>query len=119
MEIARLNTNDLLAIMHTEPNFIGVFASDELPHSVPPDVIIKLIVNLQPRHLPGLHWTAIYRKKRCGFYFDTFGRPPPPRIANWLTQNCLTWKYNETILQAPNDTVSCGYICMEFLKQLK
>jgi hypothetical protein len=118
MQIARLDSNDLRAIMHTEPNFIGVFASDQLPARVPPNVTIKLIVNVQPQAMRGLHWTAIYRKQRRGYYFDTFGRPPPRRIRDWLSQNCLRWAFNEKILQSPNDLVSCGYICVRFLKEL-
>jgi hypothetical protein len=118
MQIAALDSNDLRAIMDTEPNFIGVFASNELPNRVPPNVTIKLIVNLDPKPLKGFHWTAIYRKQRRGYYFDTFGRPPPRRIRNWLSQNCLRWAFNEKILQSPNDKVSCGYICVKFLKEL-
>src|SRR5271156_6467466 len=75
-----------------------------------------MIVNLQPRHLPGNHWVAIYRKGGRGFYFDTFGREPAPTIANWLSQNTMTWKHYGRIIQSPNDKVSCGYICMEFKK---
>src|SRR5271156_3266461 len=117
--LGQLNTIDLEVLLCGEPNFIGVFSIDTLPTRLDRTKTIKMIVNLQPQHLPGNHWVAIYRKDGRGFYFDTFGREPPRTIANWLSQNTMTWKHYDKIIQSPNDKVSCGYICMEFLKKLK
>ena len=116
--LAQLNTYELQALMAHDPQFIGVFALDELPHNLPMDKTIKLIVNLQPKSQPGSHWVAIYRRGNNGFYFDTFGRLPPSTIRNWLANNTRRWKFYDKIIQAPSDKVSCGYICLTFLKRL-
>src|SRR5271167_1590457 len=78
----------------------------------------KMIVNLEPNHLPGSHWVAIYRRAAKGYYFDSFGRLPPTTIRIWLANNTQRWAYQPRMIQSPNDKVSCGYICYEFLKRL-
>jgi len=118
MTLGQLTTFDLEILMSDTPNFIGVFSIDTLPAYLDRSKTIKLIVNLQPRHLPGNHWIAIYRKNGRGFYFGSYGRAPPPTIANWLSQNSNKWTFYDKIIQSPNDKVSCGYICMQFLKKL-
>ena len=119
MSLGQLSTYDLEILMCGEPNFIGVFSIDTLPPYLDRSKTIKMIVNLQPKHMPGNHWVAIYRNREGrGFYFDTFGREPPPTIGNWLSQNTNKWTYYDKIIQSPNDKVSCSYICMEFLKKL-
>src|SRR3977135_1648595 len=82
------------------------------------DTTIKLIANLEPRSHPGSHWVAIYRRDGKAHYFDTFGRPPPKTIHAWLSNNSLTWSYFDKVIQAANDKVSCGYLCLEYLKKL-
>ena len=116
--LSQLNTHELRALMAGEPNFIGVFPIDSLPqvrHKKP----LKLIVNLDPSTQPGSHWVAIYRRANGqAYYFDTFGRSPPPLIREWLAQNSWDWKHFDRQIQGANDSVSCGYICMTFLKKL-
>ena len=83
----QLNTFDLRALMSDDPDFVGVFALDQLPHhryATDRHVPIKLIVNLEPKSLPGSHWVAISRKLGGeAYYFDTFGQPPATEIAKW------------------------------------
>ncbi len=116
-----LDTWDLEALMEGEPHWVGVFALDRIPpmpgsRKVP----LKLIVNLDPATQDGSHWVALYRNDLGdGFYFDTFGRPAPPPIAWWLSQHTNHWRGLDKQIQSANDKVSCGYICMRFLKELK
>jgi hypothetical protein len=116
--MARLDTNDLEALMHGDPEFVGVFSRDTIPRGIDKRLSIKMIVNLDPKNLPGSHWVAISRRGGKAYYFDTFGRPPPKEISDWLSNNSLSWTYFKNIIQAPNDTTSCGYICLSFLNQL-
>ena len=121
---SQLSTFELLSLLGQEPHFIGVFPIDLLSNTnklervMDKHTTIKLVVNLQPHHLPGSHWVAIYRRNGIGFYFDSFGRPPPSLIKAWLSKNTLRWKYHQRMIQHPNDKTSCGYICYAFLKKL-
>ena len=116
--LRQLNTNDICHALRTDAAFIGVFPLDRLPQGVGKIKTIKLVANLQPANLPGSHWVAIYRCGGKGYYFDTFGEIPPHEIQCWLAANTLTWDYNRRIVQSKSDEVSCGYICIYFLKKL-
>ena len=116
--LGQLDTFDLEALMSDDPEFVGVFPLDGLPRGIDGRRTIKLIVNLEPRSLPGSHWVAIYRRDGKAFYFDTFGRLPPKDIHTWLSNNSRTWTNFDKTIQLANDKVSCGYICLEFLKKL-
>jgi hypothetical protein len=118
MEDAQLNTYELRAIMKDEPNFLGVFAIDRLPRNLEMSKTIKMIVNLDPAHQPGSHWVAIYRRNKKAFYFDSFGNEPPTTVRNWLNDNSISWTRHAKRIQSPQDKVSCGYLCVEFLKKL-
>jgi hypothetical protein len=117
-----LDTWDLQALMCGERHWVGVFPLDGMPapatsHKVP----IKMIVNLDPSSQPGSHWVALYRNgEGNGFYFDTFGQPLPTPISHWLSQHTNRWRgcLDGKAIQPTNDRVSCGYICMAFLKRL-
>ncbi len=115
-----LDTWDLEALMEGEPHFVGVYALDEIPRVLGSrKVPVKMIVNLDPGELKGSHWVALYRNPQGdGFYFDTFGLPPPPPIAWWFSQHTNHWRGLDRQIQSVNDKVSCGYICMRFLKEL-
>jgi hypothetical protein len=116
--LAQLNTEDLRALMKDDPLFVGVFPSDVLPNIVGVKPF-KMIINLDPSTQPGSHWVAVYRHVNGhGYYFDTFGHPPPPRIKHWLSCMCKEWKCFDKQIQLTNDRVSCGYICVTFLKKL-
>ena len=116
--MTQLDTFDLEALMDEDAAFVGVFALDSLPRGIDMHKTIKLIANLEPRSHPGSHWVAIYRRDGKAHYFDTFGRPPPKLIHAWLSNNSLTWSYFDKVIQAANDKVSCGYLCLEYLKKL-
>ena len=118
--LAQLDTLDIKSLMSGVEDFVGVFPSDKLPPYISPTSAIKMIVNIDPSTMEGSHWVAIYRQPhtRIGYYFDTYGLPPPPRIHHWLAANCVHWRNFEKRIQSFNDRVSCGYICMEFLKKL-
>ena len=53
------------------------------------------VFNLDPSYKPGSHWVAVYidRKGRPE-YFDSFGRPPPRKIKDFLYTCAESWKYN-------------------------
>jgi len=77
----------------------GTFAINELPN-------IKkcLICNLDPSHMPGSHWIAIYND----IYFDSYGRQLPFKgMKQCITQPVQTL-----------GTSSCGQHSLYFIHQM-
>lgn len=93
--------------------FGGVFPCDGLPEHK--GVFLYFIVNLDPKHLPGSHWTAIAFKKNTAFYFDSYGRPPLQKdILNFMNGNSQIIKYNTACFQS-SKTETCGLFSLYFL----
>jgi hypothetical protein len=110
-----LLTSELHGVMKRDPSFLGVFAIDKIPPAVDKSKNLKIIINLDPSTKPGSHWVAIWRKNTTSYYFDSFGRPPPKSIEDWLIRNSDSWAYNKTKMQSDNDKTACGYLCISFL----
>ena len=56
-------------------DFLGVFASDQLPPVVRPNN--SLIVNYDPSDKPGSHWCSMYFPLgKPAVWFDSYGYPP-------------------------------------------
>lgn len=49
--------------------FKGVYSSDNAPKKPG-----YYIVNLDPSHMPGSHWVALFRNNRGAYVYDSFGR---------------------------------------------
>ncbi len=104
-----------------KPHFVGVYPLDEvcqwsrlLPRKG--ETFGCIIVNMDPSHLPGTHWFALYinYQKRMVQIFDTYGRLPPLRLQRWLNKLCYRWTYNKRLVQGPL-TMLCGGYCIFFL----
>ena len=95
------------------PNFLGVFAADELPSHFPWSC--GLVVNTDPRSEPGTHWLAIYIDGNGhGEYFDSYGlKPFVPQHLKFLNR-LKQWRYNKTKLQSLTSTL-CGQYCVLYL----
>ena len=112
----QLSTLDLRDAFKNDDNFIGVFAINRLPQDVKNLPIIKMIANLDTHNLPGRHWVAFLVQDGVGFYFDSYGDFPPMEAQHWLAKNTSKWEYYTQAVQASSDKVSCGYLCINFLK---
>src|SRR6266853_1104025 len=109
----QLSTTDISATFESDPAFLGVFAVDKLPSTVPPGKL-KAVVNLQPSNLPGNHWVSVFQRNNgVGYYFDSFGTIPPLAIQAWLSKHCVNWTWNVLTIQPVNDNVLYGYLCIE------
>ena len=100
----------------TKPVVRMVCAKDELPSTVTTVSHTQptaYVVNLDPSHLPGSHWVALYFDRHVqGEYFDSMGLPPIPECEHLLSQ-CVQHMYSTHQLQ--DQTQVCGQFCVTFL----
>ena len=84
----------------TSRTFKGVYALDEIVHIKQNSLPSAYVFNLDPSYKPGSHWVAVYidRKGRPE-YFDSFGRPPPREIKDFLNTCAESWKHNHVPVQ--------------------
>lgn len=78
-----------------------------------------MIVNMDPSHLPGTHWLAVYisgNRRKPGEVFDSYGRVPPLTLQRWLNKYCTTWTFNKRFLQDPLSPL-CGAYCIYVLNK--
>ncbi len=99
----------------TSASFLGVFASDELPQSVPFRPC-SLVINPDPANLPGQHWVAAYiNGDGTTDYFDSYGvKPNVAAIATFLDDNSDYVNCNSKQVQGHLSSV-CGQYCLWFL----
>ena len=116
----QLSTSDINKYLCNVKHFKGVFPINKVTTIQPKkEEYVTFIANLQPDNLPGNHWVAVRRTNEyCGFYFDSYGRLPPPEIQMWLTKNSSKWTYNFLRIQNTKDVSACGYLCIAFVKNL-
>jgi len=100
----------------THQEFLGVFASDQLPHRIG-HYPASLVVNTDPVHKPGTHWIAYYFDAKHHLdYFDSEGMPPHPNtpLSQFADRNADSLSYCDKPLQSIHSAV-CGYYCIAFL----
>ena len=101
----------------TSRNFKGVYASDEIKHIQQISFPSAYVFNLDPSYKSGVHWVAVYidRKGRPE-YFDSFGRPPPREIKDFLctyTGIRMMYLFKNFILQQVDNL-----LCFIFIKDV-
>lgn len=94
------------------PYFRGVFMRDALPKK--PNKIECMILNHDSKYNGGTHWTALVKVDRKAYYFDSFGKlPPPHELARYLGSTTqIHYNYNQ---YQGFDSVICGHLCLKFL----
>ncbi len=118
-----MNSNELLSACLgspiLRPYFSGVFPADLLPRTVPirPACVI---INSDPSHLSGTHWTCFYLSAfSAGVeYFDSLGAAPTnPFFSRFIARNGgLVW-YNRKPIQATSSDVCGEYSCTYSIKR--
>ena len=111
-----MNTDQLQEFMERElgPVFLGVFASSELPESVPRPA--GLIANLDPKTKPGSHWVAFwFDDEGQGEYFCSYGKSPKGVMYDFLVKNSpISACWSSLRLQGPA-SATCGQYCAYYL----
>jgi hypothetical protein len=60
-----------------------------------------MVVNTDPSHKPGEHWTAIYLGTGgYGEFFDSLGQPPNKTVEKYMNRECLHWIRSSKQLQS-------------------
>lgn len=97
------------------PNFVGVFMRDTLSRKrATPRKRECWILNHGSSQTEGSHWTALAKKNDIAFYFDSFGKLPPPlEVIDYLGANTQLY-YNVKRYQHYG-TAICGHLCLRFL----
>lgn len=97
------------------PYFEGVFMRDELLGKKKSRSKKECwILNHGTSHTDGTHWTALAKIDNNAFYFDSFGKLPPPyELIKYLNKN-ISLYYNAKKYQNYG-TVICGHLCLKFL----
>ena len=73
------------------------------------------IINLADSDDAGTHWTGLYvNNKKQGFYFDSFGGPPPSTIIKQCKDKKIKLAMNRFIVQDLKST-NCGLYVIAFL----
>ena len=103
----------------TSRNFKGICAFDEIEHikqiSFPP----AYVFNFDLSYKPGVHWAAVYiDSKGLPEYFDSFGRPPPREIKNFLCTYAESWNYNHVPVQEFILRHVDNLLCFMFIKDV-
>lgn len=95
------------------PHFRGIYMRDQLPRK--PNRIECWILNQASNdHPTGTHWCALAKVDSKAYYFDSFGKLPPPlEIIDYLGESVhLQYNYNK---YQDYDEIICGRLCLIFL----
>lgn len=115
-EVKPLSNFDILdlAARLKIPYFHGVFMRDTLKKKKKKSIRECWILNHGTSRTDGTHWTALAKNYNTAFYFDSFGKLPPPfEVINYLGENINIY-YNTKKYQNYG-TVICGHLCLRFL----
>ena len=101
----------------TSRNFKGVYALDEIKHIHQISFPSAFVFNLDPSYKPGVHWVAVYiDMEGLPEYFDSFGRPLPREIKDFLCTYAESWNYNHVPVQELYST-TCGQFVVLYIYQ--
>lgn len=96
------------------PHFHGVYMRDTLSKKRGPAVRECWIINLGNSRTDGSHWCGLAKINNTAFYFDSFGKLPPPlEVLRYLGDNIKLY-YNAKRYQNYGTTI-CGHLCLRFL----
>lgn len=94
------------------PFFRGVFMRDTLPKH--PNRYESVVLNHDSIKNYGTHWSAMVKINEKAFYFDSFGKLPPPKeLLHYLGPSTQIF-YNSKQYQEYG-SVACGHLCLKFL----
>ena len=111
-----MNNIEIMRLLKRHPVtrsvFVGVYASDTLPHHPRWRRPCAYIANTDPISQPGEHWVAFFFGKMNVEYFDSFGNRPLPPFQDFMN----TWDYDMNNLQIQSSLANtCGQHCIYYI----
>ena len=99
----------------TKNAFMGVYAIDQLPKSIP-YLPALFIINTDAKNLPGKHWKAVFiSQNHHGEVFDSLSLPISTHLLRWLNNFTYGhWKQNKRTIQHPLSSI-CGVYALYFV----
>lgn len=95
------------------PHFRGVYMRDTLPiHEPWKDEC--MVINHDSIQNTGTHWSCYIKKSENVFYFDSFGKLPPPVELIVYLRDKYNIYYNYKRYQQFNTNI-CGHLCLRFI----
>lgn len=96
------------------PHFHGVFMRDTLTKKPRHAVRECWILNHGSSQSDGTHWSALAKNNGIAYYFDSFGKLPPPLEVIDYLDDTIQLYYNTKRYQNFGTTI-CGHLCLKFL----
>ena len=93
-----------------EDKWNGVWARD----TILPNEQGYYICNLDTSHQPGSHWTALVRRGKILYYFDSFARPQRQTLKLEDPNYVIVSEANPEIVQGVREQ-NCGQRCLAWL----
>ena len=95
----------------------GIFMRNE---PLPELKLGKYIFNLDDKEKSGTHWVGLIvtTAGNNNLYFDSFGLPPPEEIKEWCKSHGDDLYYSTIPIQ-DEDSSSCGYFVLRWLKYIQ
>ena len=122
MDSAQL-THILKKDQYIKPHFVTVCAHNHLERHILQTFhngrrhTAAIVFNLDPSHLPGSHWVAVYLDfNGHAEYFDSTGLPPDPACCQLLRRVCPRIPIKKNTVALQDRTQVCGQFCVAFLK---
>ena len=117
-----LKKSDLVKLLKNCPNFVGIFAEDELKQCHIVKFPAFIIVNIDSSNQPGSHWICLRIGRIDVEIFDSLGFCPnlwvnfPTNLFQFLSYYSLSHNILiSPVLQPPN-TVYCGLFAVYFIQ---
>lgn len=117
-----MNTEQIEHALSTNRRTKGLFQAvipcDQLPQ--PNQQRGAYVVNTDPAHLPGEHWTTLHYQPTKITYFDSYGLPPPKRLLEQLkkTQALRGKTLHYSPVRIQGFRAACGYYCIYYVLTL-
>ena len=120
-ENSPLSTSDLAFLTNRQPNFLGIFASDELESLRVLRGPVYFIVNLDISTQPGSHWLAFRISKTTLEIFDSLGFNSflwvkyPTQLLKFLSRYVKSHRFRISPVLQPPDSHTCGLFCVFYI----
>jgi hypothetical protein len=94
--------------------WLGVYSLDEIPYL---NKTGGMVINTQPKNLPGEHWIAVYIKPDLIQVHDPLGIYYPNVLVNKIMSAHRKVVFNRVRVQ-DSKTVTCGHLCLIWLSNV-